>query len=138
MKQIFFNTAFFLAFSCQLFSQPKPYNAVFDITTNDTATHQRVIRWINGILQSWPDAKLELVFYGRSLNMVETKKSTVSEDIKKLAATKNVTFAVCEHAMQVFKVEKNMLLPGVTTVPDALYELICKQADGYGYIKVVN
>jgi len=127
----------FISYS-HLFSQTKPYNAVFDITTNDTATHQRVIRWINGILESWPDAKLEVVFYGKSLNMVETEKSTVSDEIKKLAATKNVTFAVCEHAMQVFKVDKSMLLPGVTTVPDAIYELICKQADGYGYIKIVN
>jgi intracellular sulfur oxidation DsrE/DsrF family protein len=31
-----------------------------------------------------------------------------------------------------------MLLPGVKTVPDAIYELISKQADGYGYIKVTN
>jgi intracellular sulfur oxidation DsrE/DsrF family protein len=138
MKRKILLAAYLFACSCQLFSQSKPYNAVFDITTNDTATHQRVIRWINGILEQWPDAKLEVVFYGRSLNMVETETSTVSDDIKKLAATKNVTFAVCEHAMKVFKVEKNMLIPGVTTVPDAIYELVCKQADGYGYIKVVN
>ena len=138
MKRIFLITAFLFVTVPQLFCQIKPYNAVFDLTTDDTATHQRVIRWIKGIIEAWPDAKLEIVFYGRSLNMVQTEKSTVSNDIKKLAATKNVTFAVCEHAMQVFKVEKSMLLPGVTTVPDALYELICKQADGYGYIKIVN
>lgn len=138
MKHIFLGIALFLATGTQLFSQIKPYNAVFDLTTDDTATHQRVIRWIKGIIESWPDAKLEIVFYGRSLNMVQTEKSTVSNDLIKLATTKNVTFAVCEHAMQVFKVEKSMLLPGVTTVPDAIYEIICKQADGYGYIKVVN
>ena len=70
--------------------------------------------------------------------MVETDKSTVANDVKKLAAGKNVTFVVCEEAMKVFKVEKSQLLPGVSTVPDAIYELISKQADGYGYIKVVN
>jgi intracellular sulfur oxidation DsrE/DsrF family protein len=138
MKGILFFSILFFCTTGKLFSQPKPYNAVFDITTNDTATHQRVIRWIKGILEGFPDAKLEVVFYGRSLNMVETEKSSVANDIKKLAATKNVTFAVCEHAMQVFNVKKSMLLPGVTTVPDAIYEIICKQADGYGYIKVVN
>jgi intracellular sulfur oxidation DsrE/DsrF family protein len=31
-----------------------------------------------------------------------------------------------------------MLLPGVKTVPDAIYELISKQAEGFGYIKVTN
>jgi intracellular sulfur oxidation DsrE/DsrF family protein len=138
MKRILITAAYLFVCCFQLLSQVKPYNAVFDITTNDTATHQRVIRWINGIIETWPDAKLEVVFYGKSLNMVETETSTVSNDIKKLAATKNVKFAVCEHAMKVFNVDKSMLLPGVITVPDAIYEIICKQADGYGYIKVVN
>ena len=138
MKRIILIATFLFAAGCQLFSQSNPYNVVFDITTGDTATHQRVIRWINGILETHPDAKLEVVFYGKSLPMVETDKSTVANDVKKLAAGKNVTFVVCEEAMKVFKVEKSQLLPGVSTVPDAIYELISKQADGYGYIKVVN
>jgi intracellular sulfur oxidation DsrE/DsrF family protein len=40
--------------------------------------------------------------------------------------------------MKVHNVEKNMLIPGVKTVPDGIYELISRQADGYGYIKVTN
>ena len=138
MKQRLLLAVLLFTISSQSISQVKPYNVVFDITTNDTATHQRVIRWIKGIISEWPDAKLEVVFYGKSLNMVETGVSTVSDEIKKLAATKNVKFAVCEVSMKVFKVDKSMLLPGVTTVPDAIYELISKQADGYGYIKIVN
>lgn len=138
MKHLLLITAFFITTTCQLFSQAKPYNVVFDITTNDTVTHQRVIHWIKGILESYPDAKVEVVFYGKSLNMVETEKSSVANDIKTLAVTKNVKFAVCEQAMKVHNVDKRMLLPGVDTVPDAIYELISKQADGYGYIKVVN
>ena len=121
-----------------VFSQSKPYNAVFDLTTADTATHQRVIRWINSIIETHPDAKLEVVFYGKALPMIETGKSSVANEVIKLAAGKNVVFAVCEQAMQVHKVDKSMLLPGVKTVPDAIYELISKQADGFGYIKVTN
>jgi hypothetical protein len=128
----------FLAAGCQLFSQSKPYYVVFDLTTGDTATHQRVIRWINSIVETHPDAKLEVVFYGKALPMVETEKSSVANDVKRLAAGRNVTFTVCEQAMQVHKVEKSMLLPGVKTVPDGIYELISRQADGYGYIKVTN
>jgi hypothetical protein len=138
MKRItLFSVCLFLAGSC-LFAQPKPYNVVFDLTTGDTATHQRVIRWINSIVSSYPDAKIEVVFYGKALPMVETAQSTVAADILKLAAGKNVTFSVCEQAMKVHQVDKTMLLPGVKTVPDAIYELISKQADGYGYIKVTN
>ena len=137
MKRIFLIAAFSLAIIIQSFAQSKPYNVVFDLTTGDTATHQRVIRWINGIIASYPDAKIEVDFYGLALPMVETAGSTVAADVKKLAGGKNVTFTVCEIAMKAHKVEKSMLLPGVKTVPDAIYELISRQADGYGYIKVV-
>lgn len=137
MKRIIIITAIFFCAAGQAFSQAKPYNVVFDLTTGDTATHQRVIRWINGIITSYPDAKIEVVFYGKALPMVETKESLVADDVKKLAAGKNVTFAVCEIAMKAHNVDKSMLLPGVKTVPDAIYELISKQADGFGYVKVV-
>ena len=138
MKRILFIALFLLSTGCLLFSQTKPYNVVFDLTTGDTIVHQRVIRWINGIIKEHPDAKLEVVFYGKSLPMIEKESSTVSADIKKLVGIRNVTFSVCEQAMSVHKVTREMLFPGVKTVPDAIYELISKQADGYGYIKVTN
>jgi uncharacterized protein len=138
MKKVLLIAGFSLGIILQSFSQQKPYNIVFDLTTSDTATHQRVIRWINGILTSHPDAKIEVVFYGKALDMIVKDKSTVAGDIIKLGTEKKVTFAACEHAMQVFNINKNQLLNGVTTVPDALYELVTKQAEGYGYIKVTN
>src|SRR4030095_1144434 len=100
MKRIFFIAAFSFALLTQSFAQAKPYNVVFDLTIADTATHQRVVRWINGIIASYPDAKIEVVFYGKALPMVETNLSSVATDVKKLAAGKNVTFTVCEHAMK--------------------------------------
>ena len=138
MKKTFLIAVFFLGIILQSSAQQKPYNIVFDLTTSDTATHQRVIRWVNGILTAHPDAKIEVVFYGRSLDMIVKDKSTVAGDVIKLGTDKKVTFAACEHAMQVFNISKNQLLDGVTTVPDALYELVIKQAEGYGYIKVTN
>ena len=138
MKKIFLTTAFLLSIILQSYAQQKPYNIVFDLTTSDTATHQRLIRWINGILTSHPDAKIEVVFYGKALDMKVKDKSTVAGDVIKLGSENKVTFAACEHAMQVFNINKSQLLNGVTTVPDALYELVIKQADGYGYIKVTN
>jgi intracellular sulfur oxidation DsrE/DsrF family protein len=138
MKKIFLAGAFLLGILLQLSAQQRPYNIVFDLTTSDTATHQRVIRWINGILTSHPDAKIEVVFYGKALDMIVKDKSIVANEVIKLATDKKVTFAACEHAMQVFNISKGQLLNGVTTVPDALYELVIKQAEGYGYIKVTN
>jgi len=138
MKKIFLTTAFLLSIILQSNAQQKPYNIVFDLTTSDTATHQRLIRWINGILTSHPDAKIEVVFYGKALDMIVKDKSTVAGDVIKLGSENKVTFAACEHAMQVFNINKSQLLNGVTTVPDSLYELVIKQAEGYGYIKVTN
>ena|SRR5688572_22714049 len=138
MKRSFLIAALSFGMVLQSVAQTNPYHVVFDLTTGDTATHQRIIRWINSIVAKHPDAKIEVVFYGKALPMVETEFSSVAGDVKKLAAGKNVTFAVCEQAMKVHKVEKSMLIPGVKTVPDAIYELISKQADGFGYIKVTN
>ena len=135
---MFLVSAVFFGIILQSYAQQKPYNIVFDLTTNDTATHQRVIRWINGILESHPDAKIEVVFYGKALDMIVLVKSTVAGDVIKLGTDKKVIFAACEHAMKVFNINKNQLLNGVITVPDALYELVIKQAEGYGYIKVTN
>ena len=138
MKRIFFVGTLLFVTLTQSFAQAKPYNVVFDLTMADSGTHQRVIRWINGIIASYPDTKIEVVFYGKSLPMVETNLSSVATDVKKLAAGKNVTFTVCEQAMKIHNIDKSMLLPGVKTVPDGIYELVSKQADGYGYIKVTN
>ena len=138
MKRTFLIAAFFFGIILQSYGQQKPYNIVFDLTTSDTATHQRVIRWINGILTSHPDAKIEVVFYGKALDMIVKDKSIVADDVIKLGTENKVTFAACEHAMKVFNISKDQLLKGVTTVPDALYELVIKQAEGYGYIKVTN
>lgn len=108
------------AIGTQLIAQT-PYNVVFDLTTGDSATHQCVIRWINSIIAGHPDAKIEIVFYGKALLMVKMAQSSAASEVKKFAAGKNVIFTVCEEAMKIQNVEKNMLIPGVKTVPDAIY-----------------
>lgn len=135
MKRIFLFAAM-LFMSSQLLAQTQPYNVVFDVTSADTMVHQRVIRMINLITASNPEAKIVVVYYGMSLSMIVQEKSTVSNAVQKLAAEKKASFVVCEQAMKVHKIEKGQLLTGVTIVPDGVFELVKKQAEGYGYIKV--
>jgi len=124
-----------LLLSCNiLVAQKVPYNVVFDVTSPDTVVHQMVIRWINEIVKADPNAKIEVVFYAKSLGMI-TDKSIVAGDVTKLAASKNVTFTVCEVAMKNNNVEKSQLIAGVKTVPDGIYEIISRQHEGWGYIK---
>ncbi|HJW27617.1 MAG TPA: DsrE family protein [Saprospiraceae bacterium] len=119
-------------------AQSAPYNVVFDVTSKDTLVHQMVIRWINEIMASAPDANIEVVFYAKSLDMVTQGKSVVSADVTKYAARKNIAFKVCEQAMKNNSVDRSQLLPGVGTVPDGIYEIISKQHDGWGYIKAAR
>ncbi|HLP35535.1 DsrE family protein [Lacibacter sp.] len=137
MKKIFLFLLLCLG-AAQLSAQNKPYNVVFDITTADADVHARVVRWINAINEANPNAKVVVVFYGKSLNMVSKEKSTVADGMQKIIAGKKATFSVCEVAMKVHNINKVDLLSGVETVPDGIYELVKKQAEGYGYIKVVN
>ena len=137
MKQYFFICliALLAATAGQAQSQVKDYKIVFDITSKDTNVHKAVIRWCNEIAAAYPDAKLEVVYYGQSLEMITQGKSVVSSDVIRLASGKNVTFSVCAVAMKRWNIDKSQLLPGVTTVPDGIYEILEKQREGCGYIK---
>ncbi|MEO8087284.1 MAG: DsrE family protein [Bacteroidota bacterium] len=132
--------AILLLFGCTelICAQAAPYNVVFDVTSKDTLVHQMVIHWVNEITSMHPEAKIEIVFYSKALDMVTKNKSVVTDDVVKYAAMKNVSFKVCEVAMKSNKVDKSQLLPGVSTVPDGIYEIISRQHDGWGYIKAAR
>jgi len=134
----FIATAVFILFSGVLLAQEKPYNVVFDLTSKDTADQKTVIRWIRGITSSNPAAKLEVVLYGQSLDMVTKGKSIVAYAVEEFAATKNISFVVCAASMKRHNLNVAQLIPGVTTVPDGIYEIISKQGEGWGYIKVAH
>lgn len=116
-------------------SQVNDYKIVFDITTADTNVHKAVLRWCNEITSVYPEAKLEIVYYAQSLAMITQGKSVVSEEVSRLIDQKKVSFAVCAVAMKRWNIDKSQLIPGVTTVPDGIYEIFQKQRQGYGYIK---
>jgi uncharacterized protein len=114
------------------------YKVVFDLTSKDSVDQQAVVRWINEVLKAEPNARLEVVMYGKGLPLVVKGRSAMTEEVTRLAANKNVSFRACAIAMQNQGVDKSQLLPGVETVPDGIYEIISKQRDGWGYIKVKN
>jgi uncharacterized protein len=116
----------------------KDYKVVFDLTSKDTMAHQSVLRMVNLIAKEAPDAQLEVVFYGQSLDMVRNDRSSVAGELAKLANNNNVSFVACEAAMKRHNIDKSQLLPGVKTVPDGVYEIVSRQRQGWGYIKVAQ
>ena len=124
-----------LLVSVFLSAQPN-YKVVFDLTSKDTNDHKMAIRWVNEVLKAEPTAQVEVVFFGQSLDMITKNKSVVADAITKISANKNASFKVCRVAMKAHNIEMDQLVAGVQTVPDGIYEIISKQRDGWGYIKV--
>jgi hypothetical protein len=128
-----------LLLACGLVSaQTSSYRVVFDLTSKDSLEQQAVMRWVKEIRGSRPDAQLEVVMYGKGLNLVMPERSSMAADVKTALENPNTTFAVCEVAMKNNNVKMSQLFPGVKTVPDGIYEIISKQHEGWGYIKVMH
>jgi intracellular sulfur oxidation DsrE/DsrF family protein len=136
MKKTFLLITFMLLSSYFLSAQKHPLRIVFDVTSHDTVDHRIVLRWMNEELNAHPDAVVEAVFYGKSLDMITQNKSTVSDLVSSYAKKNNVSFKVCEVAMKNNNLDKSQLIPGVQTVPDGIGEIVSKQQEGWGYIKV--
>lgn len=114
------------------------YRVVFDLTSKDSTDQKNVLRWLNEISKSNADAKLEVVMYGQGLDLVIKSKSPAEAMITNLESNNNVTFKVCEIAMKAHNIDKAQLIAGVGTVPDGIYEIVSKQREGWGYIKVAH
>jgi intracellular sulfur oxidation DsrE/DsrF family protein len=119
-------------------AQSTPYRVIFDITSGDTAAHKTVIRQVRGISQSRPEAQLEVAIYGDALAMALKDKSIIADAIRELSSNKKASFKVCGATMKRHNVDKAQLLPGVEVVPDAIFEIVTKQHEGWGYIKVAQ
>ena len=124
-----------LLLSAFLAAQPN-YKVVFDVTSQDTTDHKLAIRWANEVLKAEPTAKVEIVLYGKSLAMINKERSVVTDALTQLATNKNASVKVCRVAMKANNVDASQLVPGVETVADGIYEIISRQHEGWGYIKV--
>ena len=136
MKRVLFVLTLF-AFALS-HAQDKQYRVVFDLTSKDSLDQKAVMRWIKEVTAASPNAELEVVMYGKGLEMVIPERSAVSADVKEAMKNPKVSFKVCEIAMRNNKVDKTQLMPGVGTVPDGIYEIYSKQREGWGYIKAVH
>lgn len=124
-----------IAFAQVGFSQAKNMQVVFDITSKDTADHQAILRHAGGTAKSYDNIKVEVVIFSGAINMVVKDKSVVADAIRNLASQKNISFKVCAVTMKRYGITKEDLIPGVEVVPDAILEIISKQAEGWSYIK---
>jgi hypothetical protein len=119
-------------------AQRSDYKVVFDLTSKDTLNQQSLLHEMTLIKEGNPDAKVEAVIYGQGLGLITKDASSQSAEIQRLVSMKDVSIKVCALAMKRQNVDASQLLPGVQIVPDGIYEIISKQRDGWGYIKVAR
>jgi len=120
------------------YGQSAPYRVVFDLTSRESLDQKAVIRWVSEISAAYPRAELEIVMFGNGLELVMPERSTVIEDVRNVIRRPNVSFKVCRVAMKNNNVTESQLTNGVQIVPDAIFEIISKQHEGWGYIKVAH
>ena len=119
-------------------AQAYPYRVVFDLTSRDSLEQKSVLRWLREVGTSSPNAQMEVVMYGKGFELVMPDRSAYLADVKEAIKNPNVTFKICAIAMRNNNIDKSQLLPGVQIVPDGIYELVSKQQDHWGYIKVMH
>jgi intracellular sulfur oxidation DsrE/DsrF family protein len=137
MKKIVSSTAAFFLCSFALMAQ-KNYKVVFDLTSGDSLSQQTAVRWMNEVAKAEPTSQVEVVMFGKGTALAVKDKSAVADAVANLANNKNVSFKICAVAMQNQKIDQSQLLPGIQIVPDGIYEIISKQREGWGYIKVAH
>jgi intracellular sulfur oxidation DsrE/DsrF family protein len=136
MKKHPFCIGIILLVSTVVNAQVKDYKVVFDMSSKDTINQQAVTREIGLITDASPDAKLEVVIYGQGLDLAVKGRSAQQAAVQKLIAENKAAFKVCAMTLKRNNIDKDQLVPGVEIVPDGIYEIISKQHDGWGYIKV--
>lgn len=118
-----------------LSAQSEAVKVVFDVTSADENTQGAALRHLKLMNDSYPDSEFELVIYGKALPMVLKEKSPFAENIQAFLGNDRVSIKVCEITLKRKEIDKDQLLPGVETVPDAIMEIVKRQSEGWGYIK---
>jgi len=138
MRRTLFVVLFALLSPGDVQAQRLPYRVVFDLTSRDSLEQKAVLRWIREVGTSSPDAQMEVVMYSKGFEIVMPERSAYIAEVKDAMKRFKVTFVVCAIALKNNNVDKSQLLPEVQTVPDGIYEIVSKQQDNWGYIKVVH
>ena len=127
----------FLAFSTS--AQEKGQKIIFDVTSTDTKIHRSTLLMMKVMSANYPNTLLEVMVYGEALPMLMKNQSTVATEIAQYVDNGNVIFTACEVSMELlFKIDKSQLLDGVGTVENAIPDIVMKQKNGWGYLKVGN
>jgi intracellular sulfur oxidation DsrE/DsrF family protein len=108
--------------------------AVVHINFADSERQKHGLKNIANILKEEKGAEIEVVCHGGGIGLLVTDKSEHADEVTRLIK-EGVRFAACENTLREKSIPKENLLPGVTTVPAGVAEVIRKQQKGFGYFR---
>ena len=108
---------------------------IIDVTSTDNEVYQSVLLTINIMAKENPSTQFDVIAYGKAVPMFMKDRSPVANQITKFKENDNIKFSACEISMRLFNIKKEQLLEGVTTIPNAVEEIVKKQKLDWGYIK---
>ncbi len=113
----------------------KTHRVVFAVTSGDVMDWNISLGNIGNLLAGLkPDTvEVEGVAFAGGINMVKAD-SAVAADIAKLQE-QGVKFVACQNSMRAHKLELKDLLPGMSSVPSGIVEVVTRQEQGWVYIK---
>lgn len=121
-----------------LHAQEKPIKLVLDVSSENPEVHRTAARHLSLMSEAYPDSQFEMVIYSAAYKMVDKNASAARETLEQVVKLPNVSVVVCEQSIKRHNLTMDDLIPGVTTVPDGIYEIVMRQQQGWGYIKEVR
>ena len=115
---------------------PPKHHVVFQLTEPEGPEWGTVIRHVNNLRDVFAKdggSEVEIVFYGRGLNMLRKTNTAYEERLKQLAEN-GVKVSACQNAMRAMNVKTEDLFPFASQVDSGVAELARKQEAGWAYI----
>ncbi|MCL6267299.1 hypothetical protein [Flagellimonas myxillae] len=137
MKKVII-AALALCLSIAVQAQEEPIKIVFDVTSENPEVHKSAARHLKLMSESYPDSEFEMVIYSGAYKMVDKNTSVARETLEEVVKKDNVSVVVCSFTLKRQEKTVEDLIPGITTVPDGIYEIVMRQKQGWGYIKEVK
>ena len=119
----------------QTASSPK-HHVVFQLTEPEGPEWGILIRHVTNLREAFAKdggSEVEVVFFGRGLNMLRKTNTAYEQRLKELADS-GVKLAACQNAMRVMNIKTEDLFPFAAQVDSGVAEIARKQEAGWAYI----
>lgn len=118
-----------------LLAQSGKHRVLFAMTSPNASDWTLTVGNIHNLMRGFApeNVEVEVVSYGPGVAMVK-KDSSAAADIQELEKA-GVYFVACENSMRRLQMTKGDLVPGVSTVPSGIVEVVQKEEAGWSYVK---